>query len=87
MIIINMTKANNCDDKYNKTGWVKHMDMNLDKYLSFVKTVEYGGFTKAPEILETVFLQRDKLVAVIAEDHPLRECKRFPAAALCEEPL
>lgn len=27
------------------------MDMNLQKYLSFVKTVEYGSFTKAAEIL------------------------------------
>ncbi|MBQ6895784.1 MAG: LysR family transcriptional regulator [Oscillospiraceae bacterium] len=27
------------------------MDMNLQKYLSFVKTVEYGSFTKAAEAL------------------------------------
>jgi len=27
------------------------MDMNLQKYLAFVKTVEYGSFTKAAEIL------------------------------------
>ena len=27
------------------------MEMNLQKYLSFVKTVEYGSFTKAAEIL------------------------------------
>ncbi len=27
------------------------MDMNVQKYLSFVKTVEYGSFTKAAEIL------------------------------------
>lgn len=27
------------------------MDMNIQKYLSFVKTVEYGSFTKAAEIL------------------------------------
>lgn len=27
------------------------MDMNLQKYLSFVKTVEYGSFTKAAKIL------------------------------------
>lgn len=27
------------------------MDMNLQKYLSFVKTVEYGSFTRAAEIL------------------------------------
>ncbi|MFR9195345.1 MAG: LysR family transcriptional regulator, partial [Ruminococcus sp.] len=27
------------------------MDMNLQKYLSFVKTVEYSSFTRAAEIL------------------------------------
>ena len=27
------------------------MDMNLQKYLSFVKTAEYGSFTKAAEML------------------------------------
>ena len=27
------------------------MDMNLQKYLAFVKTVEYGSFTKAAEML------------------------------------
>ncbi len=27
------------------------MDMNLQKYVSFVKTVEYGSFTKAAEVL------------------------------------
>ncbi len=27
------------------------MDMNIQKYLAFVKTVEYGSFTKAAEKL------------------------------------
>lgn len=27
------------------------MDMNLQKYMSFVKAVEYGSFTKAGEML------------------------------------
>ncbi len=27
------------------------MEMNIQKYLSFVKTVEYGSFTKAAEML------------------------------------
>ena len=27
------------------------MEMNIQKYMSFVKTVEYGSFTKASEIL------------------------------------
>lgn len=27
------------------------MDMNLQKYLAFVKTAEYGSFTRAAELL------------------------------------
>lgn len=27
------------------------MDMNIQKYMAFIKTVEYGSFTKAAEIL------------------------------------
>ena len=27
------------------------MDVNLQKYMSFIKAVEYGSFTKAAEIL------------------------------------
>ena len=27
------------------------MDMNIQKYMAFVKAVEYGSFTKAAEIL------------------------------------
>lgn len=27
------------------------MDMNIQKYMAFVKTVEYGSFTKASEML------------------------------------
>ena len=27
------------------------MDMNIQKYLAFIKTIEYGSFTKAAEML------------------------------------
>ena len=27
------------------------MDMNIQKYMAFVKTVEYGSFTRAAEML------------------------------------
>lgn len=29
----------------------KSMDMNIQKYLAFIKTVEYGSFTKAAEVM------------------------------------
>lgn len=32
-------------------GLVNEMEMNIQKYMAFVKTVEYGSFTKASEIL------------------------------------
>jgi len=28
------------------------MDMNIQKYLAFIKTVEYGSFTRAAERLD-----------------------------------
>ena len=47
-------KANVYHGKYDKIRWLKQgdsMDMNIQKYMAFVKTVEYGSFTKAAEIL------------------------------------
>lgn len=36
---------------------------------------------------ETIFMERDRLMAVIPENHPLKDCEKFPVAALCEEPF
>lgn len=47
------------------------------------------GFLKLPTRpdFETVFLEEDKLLAVIPEDHPLADCEKFPIAALCDGPF
>ena len=47
------------------------------------------GFLRLPTHgeFETVFLHRDRLMAIIPEDHPLKDCSKFPAAALCDEPF
>lgn len=47
------------------------------------------GFIKLPTRpdFETIFLEEDKLLAVIPEDHPLADCEQFPIAALCDEPF
>lgn len=47
------------------------------------------GFLRLPAHpdLETVFLEKDKLLAVLPEGHPLANSERFPVAALCEEPF
>lgn len=47
------------------------------------------GFLRLPahNELETIFLEQDKLLAVIPENHPLADCEKFPVTALCDEPF
>lgn len=47
------------------------------------------GFLRLPTHpdLETIFLEQDRLLAVLPQDHPLAHLDRFPVTALCEEPF
>lgn len=47
------------------------------------------GFLRLPAHpeLETIFLERDNLMAIIPEQHRLAACTRFPVAAFCDEPF
>lgn len=47
------------------------------------------GFLRLPTHpeFETIFLEEDALLAIIPEDHPLKDCDKFPVSALCEEPF
>lgn len=47
------------------------------------------GFLRLPASpeLETVFLARDELLAIIPQGHPLAKCESFPSEALCREPF
>ncbi len=47
------------------------------------------GFLRLPAHpdLETAFLAQDRLMVILPENHPLADCDRFPAAALCSEPF
>lgn len=47
------------------------------------------GFLRLPtrSELETVFLEQDKLMAIIPENHPLVNERKFPVTALCNEPF
>lgn len=47
------------------------------------------GFLRLPAHpdLDTVFLEQDKLVAILPENHPLAGCSKFPVQALCDEPF
>ncbi len=47
------------------------------------------GFLRLPthSDFETIFLEEDKLMAIIPENHPLKDCEKFPVTALCDEPF
>lgn len=47
------------------------------------------GFLRLPthSELETIFLEQDKLMAVIPENHKLAGCEKFPVTALCDDPF
>lgn len=47
------------------------------------------GFLRLPAHpeFETIFLEQDKLLAVLPEDHPMADCERFPLKALCDYPF
>lgn len=47
------------------------------------------GFLRLPTQpeFETIFLEEDKLMAIIPENHPLKDCDLFPVNALCKEPF
>ncbi len=47
------------------------------------------GFLKLPahSDFETIFLEQDKLMAIIPENHRLSACEKFPVSALCEDPF
>lgn len=47
------------------------------------------GFLRLPTHpeLETIFLEQDKLMAIIPENHYLADCEKVPVTALCDEPF
>ncbi len=47
------------------------------------------GFLRLPARveLETSFLEQDKLLVVLPENHPLADYDRFPVKALCDYPF
>lgn len=47
------------------------------------------GFIRLPTNpeFETVFLEQDKLLVILPEDHPMADCERFPVKALCDYPF
>ncbi len=68
-------------------------ELLLGDYTEIEKWIDEGrvdcGFLRLPAKtdFETIFLQQDKLLAVIPENHPLKDCDKFPVKALCNEPF
>ena len=47
------------------------------------------GFLRLPTLaeFETIFLEQDKLLVILPENHPLADCEFFPVKALCDDPF
>lgn len=47
------------------------------------------GFLRLPTAteLETIFLEQDRLLVVLPEDHAFAHCERFPISELCKNPF
>lgn len=47
------------------------------------------GFLRLPTLteFETTFLEQDKLLVVLPENHPMADCDYFPVKALCDYPF
>lgn len=68
-------------------------ELLLGDYREIEKWIDEGrvdcGFLRlsANQDFETIFLEQDKLLAIIPENHPLKECDKFPVKTLCDEPF
>ena len=68
-------------------------ELLLGDYTEIEEWIKTGrvdlGFLILPatQELETVFLEEDKLLVVLPENHPLAECDKFPVKALCDYPF
>jgi DNA-binding transcriptional LysR family regulator len=50
-MMLSITKVNVTHEVHDKTGWKRVGDMNIQKYMALVKTVQHGSFTRAAEAL------------------------------------
>lgn len=68
-------------------------ELLLGDYTEIEEWIKTGrvdiGFLRLPvkEDFETMFLENDKLLVVLPEDHPLADCDKFPVRALGEYPF
>lgn len=68
-------------------------ELLLGDYTEIEEWIQTGrvdcGFLRLPTHaeFETLFLEKDRLLAIIPEHHPLKDCDKFPVTALCNEPF
>ena len=68
-------------------------ELLLGDYTEIEKWILEGrvdcGFIRLPTEpeLETIFLEQDRLLVVLPENHALADCERFPVSALCSDPF
>lgn len=68
-------------------------ELLLGDYTEIEEWIKTGrvdiGFLRLPttDEFETEFLEDDKLLVVMPENHPLAECNKFPVKALCDYPF
>ncbi len=68
-------------------------ELLLGDYREIEKWISDGrvdcGFLRLPTCsdFETIFLEQDRLLAILPENHPLTQLEKVPVAALCEEPF
>lgn len=68
-------------------------ELLLGDYTEIEKWIAEGrvdcGFLRLPtrSEFETIFLEQDRLLAILPEDHPLAGCDKFPVTALCDDPF
>ncbi|MBN2899602.1 MAG: LysR family transcriptional regulator [Clostridia bacterium] len=70
-----------------------HYELLLGDYTEIEQWILEGrvdcGFLRLPTSpdLDTLFLEKDRLMVVLPKDHPLAGCERFPIEALSNDPF
>ena len=68
-------------------------ELLLGSYTELEKWITEGrvdcSFVRLPTLgkFDTIFLEEDRLMAVLPENHPLAGLEKFPVAALCDAPF
>lgn len=68
-------------------------ELLLGDYCEIEEWIQEGrvdcGFLRLPtrHDFDTIFLDQDRLLAILPENHPLASIDQFPVAALCDEPF